>query len=421
MKISLSNVAKVEKAEIELDGITVVAGLNGSGKTTVSKAIYASINAYNRLTSRILNSRKDSIHMAVLNALNNDLELRYEYSHYEIASNFIMKLPINELIEEARSKKKELLDRFVEEQITSKVSLKKEEIAQLYKSIRNILLRTDNNYTTFLVESLFSGVFSDQINCFCNDERATVRFNLDHNVLVSRFYHDELVDNTVGVEYDKRAIYIESFNVLDLYNTSRVGLGFNRNRYSMTATEDLFRCLVRDRKSIKVYEDYANSKELERIIELIITKVTHGKLDIDPTGNIIFQDSTTNHPVKISNLSAGVKIFVIIQALLEKRQLIQGDILLIDEPEVHLHPEWQIVFAEILVLLHQKIGLIIYVNTHSPYFARAIEVKLAEYEMADKGKFYLLRENEERLCICSDVSRNTEEIYSMLYKPLERL
>lgn len=107
--------------------------------------------------------------------------------------------------------------------------------------------------------------------------------------------------------------------------------------------------------------------------------------------------------------------------MLEKGQLNRGDVLLIDEPEVNLHPEWQVVFAEILVLLQKEVGLIIYVNTHSPYFARAIEVKMAEYGIASKGNFYLLQENESGLCTCSDVTQNTEKIYSMLYKPLEEL
>ena len=98
-----------------------------------------------------------------------------------------------------------------------------------------------------------------------------------------------------------------------------------------------------------------------------------------------------------------------------------GDILLIDEPEVNLHPEWQIVLAEVLVLLRKELGIVLYINSHSPYFIRAIEVKMAGNGMTLEGKFYLTVPDEDNLYHVEDVSQNTERIYELLYKPLEEL
>lgn len=95
--------------------------------------------------------------------------------------------------------------------------------------------------------------------------------------------------------------------------------------------------------------------------------------------------------------------------------------MLIDEPEVNLHPEWQIVFAEILVRLYKQLGIIIYLNSHSPYFIRAIEIKLAENDIGDKGRFYLTHEAGNDLYEVNDVTDNKEAIYELLYKPLEDL
>lgn len=69
MNISIRNVARVKKAQIDIDGITVVAGLNGTGKTTISKGIYASINAYKSLPERIVQSRRDSIYNVLMQIL----------------------------------------------------------------------------------------------------------------------------------------------------------------------------------------------------------------------------------------------------------------------------------------------------------------------------------------------------------------
>ena len=43
MWIGLKNIARVEYADITLNGITVVAGANGSGKSTISKSLYAAL------------------------------------------------------------------------------------------------------------------------------------------------------------------------------------------------------------------------------------------------------------------------------------------------------------------------------------------------------------------------------------------
>lgn len=114
-------------------------------------------------------------------------------------------------------------------------------------------------------------------------------------------------------------------------------------------------------------------------------------------------------------------MFVVIQTLLENGCLKSGDILLIDEPEVNLHLEWQIVLAEVLVLLRKELGIVLYIYSHSPYFIRAIEVKMAGSEMTLDGKFYLTVLDEDNLYHTEDVSQNTERIYELLYKPLEKL
>ena len=40
MKFSINNVGKVNDAEIETNGVTVIAGYNDTGKTTILKAMF---------------------------------------------------------------------------------------------------------------------------------------------------------------------------------------------------------------------------------------------------------------------------------------------------------------------------------------------------------------------------------------------
>ena len=61
MNIMIKNIALIKKVEIELNGITVVAGLNKTGKTTIGKALYAIISAYQNLPRKVLDSKRDGI------------------------------------------------------------------------------------------------------------------------------------------------------------------------------------------------------------------------------------------------------------------------------------------------------------------------------------------------------------------------
>ena len=95
-------------------------------------------------------------------------------------------------------------------------------------------------------------------------------------------------------------------------------------------------------------------------------------------------------------------------------------ILILDEPEIHLHPDWQLVFARLIVLLHKEFNLHIMLNTHSPYFLNAIEVFSHRYGVAEKCKYYLA-EDSERTASITDVSNNIEIIYDRLSRPFQLL
>ena len=88
---------------------------------------------------------------------------------------------------------------------------------------------------------------------------------------------------------------------------------------------------------------------------------------------------------------------------------------------MNLHPEWQVKFAEILVLLYKELGIRIILNTHSPYFMRAIETKMAEQEIADMGRYYFMQEVAPHRFVAEDVTGRTEIVYQTMYKPLEGL
>ena len=62
----------------------------------------------------------------------------------------------------------------------------------------------------------------------------------------------------------------------------------------------------------------------------------------------------------------------------------------------------------------------ILLNTHSPYFLRAIEVYSMKYDVDDKTKYYLVTRDSDGSNI-DDVTDNTAKIYKLLAEPLDKL
>ena len=65
-------------------------------------------------------------------------------------------------------------------------------------------------------------------------------------------------------------------------------------------------------------------------------------------------------------------------------------------------------------------GVHVLLNTHSPYFLRAVQVYSAKYEVAERCKYYLSEERDNHIDM-KDVSSNIEKIYAKLSKPLQDL
>ncbi|MBI9096479.1 MAG: ATP-binding protein [Sphaerochaeta sp.] len=111
----------------------------------------------------------------------------------------------------------------------------------------------------------------------------------------------------------------------------------------------------------------------------------------------------------------------IIELLLRNGYLHDSTCLIIDEPETHLHPEWQIKLARLLVVLVAETSIKILLNTHSPYFVEAIRTYSKSYAIGDKTKFYFVEPQPKFSSSITDVSNNITPIFELLAKPYRTL
>ncbi len=184
--------------------------------------------------------------------------------------------------------------------------------------------------------------------------------------------------------------------------------------------QDLLKKLANDkREEFSVVDELIVQKKLEKI-QNKLHDVCDGNIISEDRDSFVYKTDKLDGDLKMVNLSTGMKNFAILKRLLQNGNIDENGIIILDEPEIHLHPEWQLKFAEIIVLLQKEFNANILLNTHSPYFLNAIEVFSEKYKIANNCKYYLAIE-EKGSALIMDVTNETEKIYEKLAKPLQEL
>ena len=123
----------------------------------------------------------------------------------------------------------------------------------------------------------------------------------------------------------------------------------------------------------------------------------------------------------MKNTASGFKQIGIIQILLSHRKLKENSFLIIDEPEINLHPELQIKLAEILIILAHKLNIKVYINSHSPMFIEAISIFSQYYELEEDTNFYLTIKKDNEITFNKIANDDMGAVYDNLAKPYEKL
>lgn len=139
---------------------------------------------------------------------------------------------------------------------------------------------------------------------------------------------------------------------------------------------------------------------------------------IQDNGKLLYK--TQGQSFGVASLASGLKSYVIIRHLLENGYLGEKSLLIIDEPEVHLHPQWQLHFAELLVRMSEVLHIHMILTTHSPYFLQALEVFSRKYRIRDNTHFYLAQREADGAVI-DNIDNNIDAAYNLLAQPIMTL
>ncbi|MCK1235485.1 AAA family ATPase [Streptococcus uberis] len=408
MKLTIENIGKVKDAEIEINGLTIIAGKNATGKSTVSKSLFAMFNSFFK-TNQMYTLHKEMAISNRLKRLDNFFDIFYLGEDRIDLSDFVSELSQAGSIEEIMNAFKV---RGLETE-TNKMDLSK--LAGEISKYNELTIRQVLEEET---ESCFKQEFYHNINNVnSQNENGIIELKIKEHTFKTVFNNNELIDFDAPISLDYEPIYIDDPFIVDTINQRKhLGVFASNNKINRTHREVLLKQYNKS-ESENPFDQAITKQELNSVYYKILKILNEDGIKVEYRYD---NSQSENNILNINNLSSGMKTFWLLKKLLDNNTIEENSPVILDEPEVHLHPEWQLVLAEIIVLLQKHMSLNFLINTHSPYFLRAIEVYSVKHEVTPKTKYYFA-EKDGLYSKITDVSENTSIIYKVLATPLQNI
>lgn len=427
MKLCIDNFAKISHADIAIDGITVIAGENNTGKSTIGKTLFSLFNSLSGIEDKILRQRRYEIEQNCRSVLLN---------YMQTAGVEIRKSPRSGLYKNTMTIARALSKRFFEllqehidieyaeivrniEEIlnVSEIDLKKADSEEIVEKmadfINDVISLPECTIILEILSRYFRRIFNGQINSLVSEgTRAELKLKIKDREVSLLFSNNECVECASDITLLHKAIYIDNPFVVDkLSDFDDLSDMDEMLKSLMTETQDnimdgILETVIAKGKLAEVYQT--------------LQTVVNGKIVLKSDGEFYLEDEGFSEPISLLNLSTGLKSFVILKMLIEKGAIKEKDVLILDEPEIHLHPQWQMTYAELIVLLQKHFDLSVIVTTHSPYFLDAINLFSAKYGIEKKVNYYLSSMDNNQV-VMDSVTENIDSIYKKMASPIQML
>lgn len=415
MKLYLKNIGKVEEAFIELNGITVIAGENNTGKSTVGRALFAVFNAFSNIEKQIQTDRISSIDGLLIRMyVSTGRRLDGSADIKKMATKIVKDLDQYRASEEVADVK---LQNFLEQETEGEIAEFDEKLVkETVSRIREVINIQDEVFAKAVLERKLNAEFCNQVRNIFSEDIGRICLEIKNKkIAVDIAVNGGMsIQNPTGLSLHTEAVYLDDPFILDEAERS-----LNTHLFYEDHRDHLRSKIFEEKFMVNLADEILTKDKLEKIYEKI-SVVCDGEIVKVKWSKAGYRVKKSDKVLDVRNLSTGLKTFVILKTLLINGTIEQNGTIILDEPEIHLHPEWQLLFAELIVLIQKEFGVHVLLNTHSPYFLNAIEVYAAKYGVAEKCKYYLASLKGPG-CVIKDVSDRTEEIYSKLAKPLQVL
>ena len=416
--IYLESFRSVKKADIKLDGITVLAGPNSSGKSTISKFFYYFMRSVFQFSEL-----KNSDFMQFLQQINKSIE-----RIVAVSGMFDDDEISNELLSAYKSLTN-ILTKKTEEEINNI----DKEIDAFQDDIRKIF--------RFLEEKQQLNFLEDLLSILSREDKAVLK-----KYTYMSYVNDivQLFGKVIKEKNEKRKELLEKRPEKAILSTVNESLHFvgsgnyiydiQKNKISLKRNEkleDIQKCNIiyivptQDFKSIREMSGYITRKYTSFYDSAISSLFASNKFlngDIKSQNGVLqYIQNANSYPLE--DCASGINSVAQLFLVYNEGYIGKDDIVIIDEPEVHLHPAWIVEYARIIVELRKETEALFLIASHSPQFVAAIKdvSEAKQYNITNEVSFYLSEKVENNTYEFKYQGQSIEDIYASFNEFMDRI
>ncbi len=420
--LSVRNYRAIHHADIALNGITVLTGENGCGKSTIGRLLYYIVNGLEQYDSYVFSAFKREVIelLPPMDRISSDFGMTYDERHKLIRYSFSIE-KVSYTPEEAFDTLHDLVVRVLDLFFTALSSLQEKNGNEIV--LERIIRSADlpdftgqdiydfiDQWRTVLMEEYAK--LEERFKSYMATRRSDVFFDgicvrLDDKVSPKQIQFLEEGIKLLSEEkvmqpyYLKQSLYVNSPLFVDYHVDDEIWSDLKWKIIKASEESNVQEAILDEVKTIMG----GNIKESEFIGDLHYVSAD-GEIDI---------------PIKYA--ATGLKTFAYLYCLIENGHITPETVLIIDEPEVHLHPKWVVEFARILMHLHKQVGVKILLASHDPDMVAALQSIGEKEELGEKLNFYIAKRSEENKHQFDFISTGTdiEPIFDSFNIALDRI
>lgn len=422
VELSIKDFKAIKRADILLDGITVVSGINGCGKSTMSKLLYYIFRNTNAFEELILEETKKQIspYLEVIHQVQPFLYDGKGFIYPKLGRESLElsciddKTRLLEAIKKICDRFFKLYDASEEKDIDNSYS-----IARLVTILRLTLKMKDKKDLKEMLNIVIQRISEHLTNAEqLKIERPYKLLEVSLDVafdmslpksITLKEYGDLIVGKGVTnvplLHYIKKVAYIDTPMVIGMETSPRQPLHWKE-------LNDLLK-----QPPKRGYKTSINNLIKEQIIKGDIS------YNEDSLSGGFTYKREDGKEFDLLECATGIKSFSLLQLLLKNLFLDSDTLLIIDEPEAHLHPQWIVEYARLIVLLHKRIGVKFFIASHSTDMVSAIRYIAEKEKCLSSLSFYVAEEDEEKKDTFSykSLGHDIEPIFESFNQSFERL
>ncbi len=452
MEFSVRGIGIIKEADIKMDGLTVISGNNNSGKTTVGRTLYSVVNALENLEEKrdveqaseivekiieivdlykvllenyqmVLAENRgkmtEFVRDIILLKYDDAKKIKENFEYYTtLLYKFCSSIENDEflgwLIEDIEKASPNVVDKkmFYNEwkKYKDKALLECDKVCEFVKLLQS---QERKVFACKIIEKFLQVEFENQIQSIIRTDEekySNIRLHTGEKDLFELYIFDDKIDiekSKFENGYFEKVYFVDDPYILEdqlslmhmLYQNddlTQKGAANHRKemRWSMQTLEE----------DKKISETLYQEKQLKNVMKQI-NEIVPGMV----SGGTYY---TSEMKIKIGNLATGFKIFSIIKKILTENDLSDKTLLILDEPESHLHPEWINRLAEVIVLLVKECNITVLLTTHSPNFLLAVDALMRKYDIRDKCHFYQTEQEEDHRVKYIERTDSLDDVYA---------